>query len=133
MSETKPRREQNIPVWGTFLLFLGTVFLLQNLHVIPWGLWGTLWRFWPVLIIIAGFTIILRGYNPWLVSLAILALLFACLGIAIWQYEPVPTIPETTNQIYTQAPDSTAPTCLDAVNMAKGIYLNSPTNSWGYI
>ena len=90
MPEKKPERVVGVPVWGIFLLFLGIVFLLQSLNVIPWDLWGILWRFWPVLIIIIGLVILLRGYNIWLVSLLVLALLGACLGIAIWQYSASP-------------------------------------------
>ena len=86
MSEEKSPRVIGVPVWGIFLVFLGIVFLLQTLDVLPWGLWGTLWRFWPVLIIITGLGILLRHYNVWLVSLLILVVLGAGLGIAIWQY-----------------------------------------------
>ena len=92
MSEKEPQRVVSTPIWGVFLLFLGIVFLLQVLGVLPWGLWGTLWRFWPVLIIIIGVSILLRHYNVWLVSLLILAMLGACLGIAAWQYESPPPI-----------------------------------------
>ena len=96
MSEPKPQREHHIPVVGIFLLFLGIVFLLQTLNVLPWSLWGNLWRFWPVLIIVTGLNILLRRYNPWLVSVLILLLLFACLGIAIWQYGSSSPAGETT-------------------------------------
>jgi len=91
MSEKEPQRVVGVPIWGIFLLFLGVVFLLQTLNVLPWGLWGTLWRFWPVLIIIIGLGILLRHYNVWLVSLLVLAMLGACLGIAIWQYGSPPS------------------------------------------
>jgi len=90
VSKKEPRRLGGVPIWGILLLFLGVVFLLQTLDVLPWGLWATLWRFWPVLIIIIGLGILLRRYNLWLVSLLILAILGACLGIAIWQYGPPP-------------------------------------------
>jgi len=83
--EEKRQRERYAPMWGVVLLFLGIVFLLQSLDVLPWALWGTLWRFWPVLIIIVGLGILLGRYNVWLVSVLIMALLFACLGIAVWQ------------------------------------------------
>ncbi|MBA7683075.1 hypothetical protein ES703_91431 [subsurface metagenome] len=88
MAEEKWPGEHLAPMWGLWLLFLGIVFLLQSFNVLPWGLWGTLWRFWPVLIITTGISILLRHYNIWLVSVLVLALLFACLGIAIWQYQP---------------------------------------------
>ena len=96
MSEKEPQRVVGVPIWGILLLFLGVVFLLQTLDILPWGLWGTLWRFWPVLIIIMGLGILLRRYNVWLVSLLILALLCACLGIAVWQYGPSPPAGVTT-------------------------------------
>jgi len=88
VSGEKPQRVLGVSIWGIFLLFLGVVFLLQTFSVLRWGLWGTLWRFWPVLIIVIGLGILLRRYNAWLVSLLVLAILGTCLGIAIWQYSP---------------------------------------------
>ena len=90
MGEKKPQRVAGVPIWGVFLLFLVVVFLLQTLGILPWNLWGTLWQFWPVLIIIIGLGILLRRYNVWLVSLVIFAILGSCLGIAIWQCGPPP-------------------------------------------
>lgn len=86
MSEPKPPRGHHVPLFGIFLVLLGIVLLLQTFQVLPWALWEVLWRFWPVLIIIIGLNILLRRYNPWLVSALVLALLVACLGLAIWQY-----------------------------------------------
>lgn len=88
MSEKKQQQSHGALIWGIILLFLGIVFLLQALDVLPWGVWGTLWRFWPVLIIIIGLNILLSRYNPWVVSAVIFTLLWACMGIAFWQYEP---------------------------------------------
>ena len=86
------------PIWGVFLLFVGGVFLLQTLNIFPWGLWGTLWRFWPVLIIIIGLRVLFRHRSVWLVSLLTFIILGACLGIAIWQSEPFsPTEVTTTH------------------------------------
>ena len=85
MSEERPDRSYEMPTGGIFLLLLGVVFLLQSLGVLPWSLWNTLWRFWPVVLIITGLGLLLRRFNVWLVSLLLLALLFACLGIAAWQ------------------------------------------------
>ena len=95
MSEQKSPGLHSIPVWGIFLLFLGVIFLLQTLNILPWGLWGTLWRFWPALIIAIGLGILLRRYNPWLISALILLLFGACLGIATWQYEASTPVGET--------------------------------------
>lgn len=92
MSEEKQVRRNDIPTGGIFLVFLGVVLLLQSLDVLPWSLWNTLWRFWPVLLIISGLSILLRRYNVWIVSALIMALLLACLGLAIWQQgTPLPS------------------------------------------
>lgn len=85
MSEKRSGGAVGAPIWGLFLLFLGIVFLLQTFDVLPWGVWETLWRFWPVLLIIVGLAMLLRRYNAWLVSLLILVILAICLGIALWQ------------------------------------------------
>jgi len=86
VTERKPRGAVGAPIGGILLLFLGVVFLLQTLDVLPWALWETLLRFWPVLIIILGLSVLLRRYNVWLVSLLVIAILVACLGVAIWQF-----------------------------------------------
>ncbi len=97
MPDERQQKERYAPVWGILLLFLGIIFLLQNLDVLPWGLWGTLWHFWPVLIIIIGASILLRYHNVWLVSALVLALLFACLGMTVWQYGASPPAEKITN------------------------------------
>jgi len=48
------------------------------------------------LIIVTGLGILLKRYNVWLVSVLIMTLFFACLGIAIWQYEPSPPVEQST-------------------------------------
>ena len=85
--ERRPR-EHHVPTGGIFLVFLGIVLLLQSLDVMPWSIWNTLWRFWPVLLIITGLNILLRRFNVWLVSLLLLVLLFVCLSLALWQQQP---------------------------------------------
>ena len=92
MSENKLTGRQGAPVWGIFIFFAGMVFFLQTVDVFPWGIWKIFWRLWPVIIIIAGLNILLQRYNKWLVSLLILAIFSACLGIAVWQYDaPAPS------------------------------------------
>jgi len=61
---------------------------LQTFGVLPWNLWGVLWRFWPAIIIAIGITIVFRNSNHWIISVIILAVFLACLGLAIWQYGP---------------------------------------------
>lgn len=53
------------------LIAIGIVLLLNTLNVLPWGIWGTLWRFWPVLLILIGLEI-LFGRSSWVGSLIVL-------------------------------------------------------------
>jgi hypothetical protein len=40
------------------LVTIGFILLFNNLGIIPWDIWGTLWRFWPVILILIGIEII---------------------------------------------------------------------------
>lgn len=88
MPANEPRRSVNIPVWGVLFLFFGVVLLLQSVGVLDWEIWGTLWKFWPVFIVVAGLNILFRRRRPWLVGLITLAILGVCLWIAILQHSP---------------------------------------------
>lgn len=44
-------------MWGIVLLFIGGVLLLENFHVIDFY-WRSIWRFWPIFLIIAGVNIL---------------------------------------------------------------------------
>lgn len=88
MAEEEPRGSHAAIVWGAFILFIGVVILLQATGVLEWRIWGTLWKFWPVIIIIFGLGMLLHRLNVWLVSLLTLVILGGCLGIAVWQNSP---------------------------------------------
>lgn len=76
-AEKISEEETSTPVWeynfhhrkhehgifgGLFLIFLGIVFLLTNLGLVPSSIWGELWKFWPVLVILLGMRL-LTGRN----------------------------------------------------------------------
>ena len=44
-------------MWGIILLFVGGVLLLENFNIIEFY-WSSVWRFWPVFLIIAGLNIL---------------------------------------------------------------------------
>jgi len=88
MAESE-RRGNNVAItWGIFILSFGIVLLLQATGVLEWRLWGTLWKFWPVLIISLGLAIIIPRRLGWLLA----AIEIVALGICIWvsavQYAP---------------------------------------------
>jgi hypothetical protein len=101
MANERKVTDYAVPFWGIFLLFLGIVFLLQTFSVLPWGLWATLWRFWPVLLVIAGLGMLLRRYHPWLMAGISVLLLIASLFIAIALHGQPPFTGQTL-QSYTQ-------------------------------
>ncbi len=81
------------------LIVLGGVLLLQTTGVLPWNLWGSLWRFWPVLLIALGVQVLLGRRAPWLAAVVIAVLLVGAVGVAVvmagvWQEETVTTLTE---------------------------------------
>jgi hypothetical protein len=43
------------------LIAVGSIFLLQNLGVLPWNLWGQIWRLWPLALVLIGLELLLGG------------------------------------------------------------------------
>ena len=54
------RRRQGSLVFPLVLVFLGLMFLLINLGVVDRGIWSSIIRFWPVLLILMGIDTLLR-------------------------------------------------------------------------
>lgn len=81
----RPRRGGFSVLGPAILIGLGIIFLLNSLDILPWGVWGTLWRFWPVILILIGIEIVLgRTRAGWVISLAVAVVLVAVLvGLAV--------------------------------------------------
>ena len=45
--------------WGVFLIFSGSLLLLNSFGTLPWEIWNRLIDFWPVLLILVGIRIML--------------------------------------------------------------------------
>ncbi len=69
-------------VWPVILIAAGVVFLLNNMGLLSWSIWETLWRLWPVLLIAIGLDIII-GRHSRLGSLMVALLLVGVLAAAI--------------------------------------------------
>ena len=50
------KRERS-PFGAMILIVVGLVLLLNNFNLLSWEIWQTLWRFWPVLLVIWGLQI----------------------------------------------------------------------------
>lgn len=88
MAESEQRGNNVAITWGIFILSFGIVLLLQATGIIEWRMWGTLWKFWPVLIIALGLAIIIPRRLGWLLA----AIEIVAIGICVWvsaaQYAP---------------------------------------------
>lgn len=59
-------------VWGIILIFIGSIFLLENFNVLEFY-WSAVWRFWPVVFILIGANMLLSRfgnevYAPYLIG-----------------------------------------------------------------
>ena len=68
-------------VFAIFLIFVGSVLLLNTTGLVEWSVWSLLWRFWPLIIVFAGLNLIFEG-SKWvsillaIFSFVILAVIF---------------------------------------------------------
>lgn len=62
----RPRRRGPSIVGPLILIALGVVFLLNTLEMLPWDVWESLWRLWPLVLVLIGLEILLGRGNPWL-------------------------------------------------------------------
>lgn len=87
------------------LIIVGVVLLLNTLGYLSWGIWASLWRFWPVLLILAGLEIIvsrLRSPVVYLLMAAVtLTVILGVIGLSlVWGQMTISTA--TGSQIITE-------------------------------
>ncbi|HEY0896572.1 MAG TPA: DUF5668 domain-containing protein [Sphingobacteriaceae bacterium] len=65
-------------VWGLILVFIGTILLLDNFNVINFY-WGSVWRLWPVMLILFGAEMLFarssKAGGPWIAGIITLVVL----------------------------------------------------------
>lgn len=88
MTGKEPRFDFGAIFWGGIIVFFGVVLLLNFADIVSWGVWGTLWKFWPALIILIGLSFIIPRRHGWLMAVITLGVLGACLGIAVLLASP---------------------------------------------
>lgn len=75
------KRQQRMPILGPlFLIGLGALFTLNTFDIVPWGIWGQIWRLWPLILIAIGLEMVLGKRNPLLALVIVLGLMGA--GVA---------------------------------------------------
>jgi hypothetical protein len=75
-------RRRGSVVAPLLLIFVGGVFLLQNVGVFPPSVWGNLWRLWPAVLVLIGVELLIGQRIPWLFALIGLAVVMVALGVA---------------------------------------------------
>lgn len=67
-----------VALMAVVVMLIGLTFLFRNFDLLPWGLWGTLWRLWPVLLVVLGIYLVIGRSRPGLAAgLSILAIAVA--------------------------------------------------------
>ncbi|MBC7264323.1 MAG: hypothetical protein H5T64_08175 [Chloroflexi bacterium] len=92
------KEERRYPgiVGPIILIVVGVLLLLNTLGYLSWGIWASLWRFWPVLLILAGLEIIvsrLRSPIVYLLMIAVtLTVVLGVIGLSlVWGQRPIST------------------------------------------
>ena len=61
----KAARGNRVPVVGPILLITaGILFLLNNMGIVDWSIWGSLWRLWPLVLVIVGIDMLVGRRSP---------------------------------------------------------------------
>ncbi len=92
-------------VWAVFLIFVGTVFLLNTTGVVSWSIWSYILRFWPVFLILGGLKLIMGKSALAEILLSVLALiLFLFVGLVsylTYTQSRIDFLPESVNRCIT--------------------------------
>jgi len=75
---------------GLLLVIVGAVLLMNSLGILPWSIWYGAWRFWPVLLIIAGISLLLNRAIPFT---ALLCLTLIAVLVASWLWPAAVRLP----------------------------------------
>lgn len=92
-------------VWAVFLIFVGTMFLLNTTGVVSWSIWSYILRFWPVFLILGGLKLIMGKSALAEILLSVLALiLFLFVGLVsylTYTQSRIDFLPESINRCIT--------------------------------
>lgn len=76
-------------MWGIVLLFIGAVLLLENFGIIDFY-WSSVWRFWPIFLIIAGINILFSKSKTQLAGVVSIAILVVTLVFLFFKGQSEP-------------------------------------------
>lgn len=70
-------------VGAILLITVGLILLANNFGVLPWEIWGNLWRFWPLLLILAGIQAVLGSSFLARIAVSVLGLIVVLMVVMI--------------------------------------------------
>lgn len=95
MNQDTPNRKFNKhehgSIFGALLIIgLGTILLLNNFNILPWGIWQVIWRFWPVILIVWGMEMVFgKGIvGNLIVTIISISITFFILSYAVSLFNP---------------------------------------------
>jgi predicted membrane protein len=94
-----PVPQRGIPLLALLLVVSGVVLLLQTMDVLTWRLWAELLRYWPVLLIVAGVSILLGRRAPFLSAAIVTIVLAATVTLAAFTVGPREQPPVTARDV----------------------------------
>lgn len=97
------RRSGINPISAIMLISLGILFLANNFGYLPWAIWLTLWRLWPILLVAIGFRLLLGRSlaAQWVTTIVTLIIFTSAITYAISTVnEPTRTWIERTTGIH---------------------------------
>jgi predicted membrane protein len=88
-----------------FLVSIGILFLLNTTNIVPWSIWLQIFRFWPILLILAGIKIMLPdsrvGQIVYPIIYTIMIIFIGATSYFFTKNQSVPFLPESiTNCIF---------------------------------
>jgi hypothetical protein len=78
-SDGRRRRSRHV-VGPVILLGVGCLLLANNLELLPWSIWGTIWPYWPLVLVLLGIEAFVTGRVAW----GTLVLLIVLLPLSGW-------------------------------------------------
>ena len=118
MEENK--KEKRDIVFAIFLIFIGTMFLLNTTGIVGWGIWEYIFRFWPVFLILGGVKLIL-GHSVVTEIVIVVIAIFLFIIAGVFSYisytaKSLPLVPRCMQDYLKENPDWLSPTVGNDIN-----------------
>lgn len=88
VEEVKEKHHHSGGFGAIFLLIIGVILLFNNFGVLPWGIWETLWKFWPLILIFGGLEALFgkNWISRFVIGILALVTLLAIVGTVVSNY-----------------------------------------------